>query len=132
MILGIKENAMEFHKRGFNCAQSVLCACGKYTGMDEKAALSVSAGFGGGMRCGEMCGAVSGAIMALGCAFPVDEENVQTNGTKIASLAREVSSDFMKNYGCLRCVDLKKARHSCDELIMHGAELAEKIIEENK
>ena len=64
--MGAKEKALALHAQGFNCAQCVLSALGDYTGMDEKTALAISAGFGGGVRCGEICGAVSGAVMALG------------------------------------------------------------------
>ena len=43
--MDIGKRALEFHEKGYNCAQSVLAACGEYTGMDEKTALAVSAGF---------------------------------------------------------------------------------------
>ncbi|MFW6363247.1 MAG: C-GCAxxG-C-C family protein, partial [Spirochaeta sp.] len=36
------------------------------TGMDRETALKISSGFGGGMRCGEVCGAVTGGLMTLG------------------------------------------------------------------
>ena len=130
--MGVKEDAIKFHDSGYNCAQSVLCACGKYTGLDEKTALALSAGFGGGVRCGEVCGAVSGAVMALGCAFPFTDSSDIESKNKIAKLSKCVSADFSENYGCLRCLDLKRSGHSCGELIAHGAELAEKIINENK
>lgn len=130
--MGVKEVAERYHNSGYNCAQSVLCACGKYTGLDEKTALSLSAGFGGGVRCGEVCGAVSGAVMALGCAFPFNDAADVNSKNKIAQLAKSVSSDYKEKYGCLRCVDLKRSGHSCAELIAHGAELAEQIITDNK
>ena len=50
----IKEKALEYHAAGFNCAQSVLAACKEYTGLDDSAALAISAGFGGGLRSGEI------------------------------------------------------------------------------
>ena len=58
----VSEKAVLLHGQGYNCAQAVLAACGEYTGMDEKTALAISGGFGGGMRCGEMCGARGGII----------------------------------------------------------------------
>ena len=70
----IREEATKLHESGFNCAQSVLCACGKYTGLDDKTALALSAGFGGGARCGEICGALSGAIMVLGLTNPYNRK----------------------------------------------------------
>ena len=51
----------------FNCAQSVFAACGASGELSERACLVVAGPFGGGMgRMGETCGAVTGALMALG------------------------------------------------------------------
>ena len=39
----VKERAVEYHDRGCNCAQSVLCALSDYTGLDEQTAKCISA-----------------------------------------------------------------------------------------
>ncbi len=119
------ERAVALHGEGYNCAQSVLLACGAYTGLDEKTAIAVSAPFGGGMRCGEMCGAVSGGLMALGLSFGTAEKSA------VAAMAKELSEEFKERLGCLRCLDLKSAGVSCDRCIACGAEIAEKIIKDN-
>lgn len=126
--MGIKEEATVLHNKGFNCAQSVLAACGKYTGLDEKTALAVSGGFGGGVRSGEICGAISGAVMALGLAAPYADEAEQQAKSRIAELSRGVVKTFKDEFGCVRCVELKQGGHSCAELIEYAAELAEKTI----
>ena len=55
---------------GFNCAQSVFSAFCEDFGLNRETALKLSCGFGGGMgRCGQACGAVSGAVMALGLKY---------------------------------------------------------------
>lgn len=119
-----KEKATEYHKRGLNCAQSVLCACGENTGLDENTAIAVAAGFGGGVRSGEICGAISGAVMALGLT--------SRSAVNTAKLTKDCVNAFKEKYGCVRCFELKQAGVSCAELIEFGAELAEKMIEENK
>jgi len=51
---------------GFNCAQSVLFSFCDDLQLDKNSALKLSCGFGGGMgRKEEVCGAVSGGIMAI-------------------------------------------------------------------
>jgi len=128
--MDVKKLATEYHEKGFNCAQSVLCSCGEYTGLDEKTALAVSGGFGGGLRCGEICGAVSGAVMAAGlCCQYVDNTDLETKA-KIAELAKYITGEFKEEYGVLRCVDLKKAGKPCAELIEYCAALTEKTINE--
>lgn len=61
------ERALELFAAHANCAQSVYAACGEGGGMSEAQRLAVAAAFGGGMgRQGEVCGALTGALMALG------------------------------------------------------------------
>ena len=126
-IMDIRENAAKLHKRGFNCAQSVLGACGEYTGLDENTALAVSAGFGGGVRSGEICGAISGAVMAIGMAQQKDPADVETKA-KTAAQTKELIKAFREKYGCVRCLELKQAGISCAELIEYAAQLAEEMI----
>ena len=42
--------ANNYHDNGFNCAQSVFAAFGDITGIDEKTALKIAGGFGGGVK----------------------------------------------------------------------------------
>lgn len=128
--MDVKKLATEYHEKGYNCAQAVLCSCGEYTGLEDKTALAVSGGFGGGLRCGEVCGAVSGAVMAAGmCCQYNDNTDLETK-EKIAGLARHITGEFKEKFGYLRCVDLKKSGHPCAELIEAAAELCEKTIKE--
>jgi len=130
--MDVKERALELHDKGFNCAQCVLQAMDGYTGLDENIALAISAGFGGGVRSGEICGAISGAVMAAGIANPFCDGTDTVAKDKIARLARECSGAFKEKYGCVRCVELKQTGHPCSELIAFGAETAENIIINNK
>jgi len=54
---------------GFNCAQSVLGAFCEDYGLEIAAAFKVSAGLGGGVRMGEICGAASGAALVIGLKY---------------------------------------------------------------
>ena len=115
--MGIREDAVSFHQQGCNCAQSVLAVCGKYTGLDQDTALSVAAGFGGGVRSGEICGAISGAVMAIGL--------IEKDKRQVAALARDCVESFRREFGCVRCAELKQNRVSCDALIEYGAQYIE-------
>jgi C_GCAxxG_C_C family probable redox protein len=130
--LSVQEESIRLHDCGFNCAQSVLAALGSYTGLDEKTALSVSGGFGGGVRCGEICGAASGAVMALGLAFPYADGEDADAKARIAKLTVAMNRDFIKQFGYIRCQDLKRNGIPCDELIAWAARHAEEIIKDNQ
>lgn len=129
--MSVQEESLRLHSCGYNCAQSVLAALGSYTGLDEKTALSVSGGFGGGVRCGEICGAASGAVMALGLAFPYANGEDGEAKAKIAKLTMAMNRGFIRQFGCIRCQDLKSNGVPCDELIAWAAQHAEEIIKEN-
>ena len=115
--MAMSEEAVKLHGEGFNCAQCVLSAAGSYTGLDAETARRIAAGFGGGVRSGEICGAISGAVMALGL--------LQEDKRAVAVLAHDCVEAFRKQYGCVRCLELKRAGISCDELIAFGASYVE-------
>ena len=122
------EEAARLHGAGFNCAQSVLGALREKTGLDEATSLAVSGGFGGGVRCGEICGAVSGAVMALGLAHPHTEADDLQAKTDIAKETKAFTAAFREEFGCIRCLDLKRSGKSCAELINFAASQAESML----
>lgn len=115
-----EERAVELHKAGFNCAQSVLCALCDLTGLEEDAAKAVAGGFGGGLRCGEVCGALAGAVMALGICCPYTKEGDTETKERIAALTKEFTGEFEDQFENLRCDDLVEAcggKECCNDYI---------------
>lgn len=127
----LKEKALALHDRGYNCAQAVLAACKDYTGLDEKTALAVSAGFGGGLRSGEICGAISGAVMAIGMANPYNDCKNIAAKDKIALLARECVAAGKEKFGCVRCEELKGDKSNCPYYISEMTAIAVEMIKNN-
>ena len=74
-----EEKAVALFSRGYNCAQAVLGAFCEEGGLDTNTAFRLANGFGGGMRCGEVCGAATGAILAIGlqCGFYIENDVAQ-------------------------------------------------------
>lgn len=97
------EKALEYYSRGYNCAQAVLAGCGQITGLDEKTALMISGGFGGGMRIGSVCGAATGGLMALGCRFPFADSGKPQDKERIGKITVEFLNRFKKENLCLDC-----------------------------
>ena len=52
------ESAIRYRKNGANCAQSLLAAFADVMGITEAQAMAMGAGLGGGVRSGNICGAV--------------------------------------------------------------------------
>ena len=57
--------AYQYHKEGWNCAQSVAGACADLAGRTPEEVLPLMGGFGGGFGGSheEVCGAVSGGVL---------------------------------------------------------------------
>ena len=120
--MDVKDLAVSYHPQGNNCAQCVLKSCKEFTGLDDETAFAIANGFGGGLRSGEICGSISGGVMAIGLAA------AKKGITAIAPVAKAYVNEFSEKYGCVRCVELKGKGISCDELIGFGAEMAERYI----
>jgi C_GCAxxG_C_C family probable redox protein len=87
--------------QGFNCAQSVLAAFAAQLGLDESRALKLASPFGGGVsRRGEVCGAVTGALMVLGLAQGSD---TPAGKEKAYLLGQDFLQRFETRHGALLC-----------------------------
>lgn len=117
------ETAAAYHKKGFNCAQSVLAACTDLTGMDEQTALNLGAGFGAGAGTGELCGALTGAIMVLGSMTPVDPADPVGSKKRTMALSKELQTRFREKFGALRCQELLKLKFTPDDTTPAAKEL---------
>ncbi len=59
--------ALTRFKEGFNCSQAVFAALAADLGLEPDLALRIASPFGGGIgRTGQICGAATGGLMALG------------------------------------------------------------------
>jgi C_GCAxxG_C_C family probable redox protein len=94
--------AIEYFDSGFNCAESVLLASvGKQQNVPR-----VATGFGGGMgRMGEVCGALTGALMALGVKGGRDEPDAEKRD-HLYVITRELFAEFGRKFGSTLCVKL--------------------------
>ena len=100
------QEALQLHINGFNCSQSVLAVFAKELGISKKTALRVSTGFGGGMRMGEVCGALTGALMALGLHNGHDVEGDLEEKQRANDMTLAFVGKFKMLNGAVRCVDI--------------------------
>jgi C_GCAxxG_C_C family probable redox protein len=101
------ERAMAAFEEGFSCSQSVFAAFAPEFGTDPEWALKVSGPFGGGMgRLGEVCGAVTGAFMAIGLRHGrVRADDLETKERAYA-LVQEFTDRFIERHGTVLCREL--------------------------
>lgn len=100
------EKALELFANNFNCSQAVLTAFAPDFGLDEKLALMLGTQFGGGARNGEMCGAVSGALMVLGLKYGHYESENSEQKSRAYAIATEYTKRFKELNSSIVCRDL--------------------------
>ena len=99
------KDAIANFNEGFNCAESVAKALCEALGLDVKCAVKAATPFGGGVGGrGYLCGAVTGAVIALGlCKGRGAEEEDRRVCTKIA---RRFVDDFLNEFSTVLCRDI--------------------------
>lgn len=116
------DKAEQYFCNNFNCSQAVFTTFATELGLEEEVALKLATQFGGGARKGEMCGAVSGALMVLGLKYGhCHAEDMQEKGK-----AYKIGEDFMNRF------IVEQGTVVCRELLGYDlikAEDAEKIKE---
>jgi len=100
------ENALELFACGYNCAQSVLGVFSDELGLSREMAFKIASGFGGGMRQGEVCGAVTGALMAIGLKEGFYEQGDVAGKAHIAEKTVAFEAMFEEKYGSILCKQL--------------------------
>jgi len=101
------ESAVGFFQEGCSCSQAILSAFSERYQLDREMAMRLAAGFGGGIgRLGNICGAVTGAVMVLGLSYgntvPNDREAKEATYDRVREFARR----FQTCHGSLICRDL--------------------------
>ena len=131
------KKALENHKKGYNCAQAVVCAFCDEFGKDEKEIFEIMEAFGFGMGSMGTCGAVSAMAAVVG--MKESDGNLEKPGTKKVSYKamKEMAEKFREKNGSIICreikgVDTGRVLRSCDGCITDAAELIEKYLSGNK
>ncbi|UCE42308.1 MAG: C_GCAxxG_C_C family protein [Candidatus Aminicenantes bacterium] len=101
------QTAVERFKQGFSCSQAVLSAFSDAFGLDMNLALKISQPFGGGIaHRGEICGAVSGALMVIGLKLGrTQAEDTPARERTYESVVHFIR-EFENLHGSIICKDL--------------------------
>ena len=140
-----KQKAVDYFSQELHCSQSVLAAFAEECGITEEQALRLGSCFGTGMRRGEVCGAVTGALMVLGLLYGQkkagDAEGRQTSN-KVNDLMMDrfkekcgsyicndlLGCDVTTSEGIQYCRDNKLFTDFCPKMVAAAVEVVEEII----
>jgi C_GCAxxG_C_C family probable redox protein len=99
-------DAAELFRKGCACSQAILAVYGQPLGLSRKTAMQVSAGFAGGMRMGDTCGAVTGAFMVLGLRHAAENCETAAGRSDIYARVLDFAKKFQELNGSIVCRDL--------------------------
>jgi C_GCAxxG_C_C family probable redox protein len=143
-IMNPEAEAKRLSDSGYNCAESVLLAMSQKTRHSTEAIIPrIATGFGGGIsRNGDVCGALTGAVMGIGLAAGRDSS--EESRDPCYAVADRFYSAFIKEFGTCKCheltgVDLKTEKgretqariHSehCTKIVSWATRVACQMIE---
>ena len=105
---------------GMNCAQAVFSSFSADYGLSASVACKIAGGLGSGARTGELCGAVSGAVLVIGLKY--GQEKIGDSAAK--QKCNEETEEFMLRFrsanGNVVCRNLLE----CDIATKEGRENA--------
>lgn len=105
--LAAVERAEALFREGFSCSQAVLMAFAPGLGMHETQAALVASAFGGGMaRHGWTCGALTGAMMALGLHAGYASAQDTTTKDELYAKVQQLVARFEERHGATACRQL--------------------------
>lgn len=114
-IIGVIEmndkvrTASELFAGGMYCSQAVFGAFCEDYGLDRQTAFKIAFSLNSGARCGELCGAVSGALLVIGLRYG-DSKEIGNEKTE------EFMDCFKKKHGAIVCRDIL----GCDISVPEG------------
>jgi len=151
LILGVAmtviNDAVEKFRSGFNCAQAIFSTYSKHFGLDPKLALLLTTAFGGGIaRSGDLCGAVTGALMVIGLKHGKSISDDEDAKELTYALALDLIDSFKVKYGTIKCRELmgcdlsteegrqyarehELSKNLCPSFVEYAAEMIENILE---
>ncbi len=97
-------NKMMEELRG-NCAQAIFATYGPQIGLEKidcESCMKIASAFGGGInRTGNVCGAITGALMTLGLKYSRGAQEVE-----VTKISNEIIEEFTAINGSIICREL--------------------------
>jgi C_GCAxxG_C_C family probable redox protein len=101
------DEALASFKNKFTCSSAIFSVFAEELGLDDIMAKKIACGFGAGIsQTGNICGAVSGAVMVIGLKFGKARSGDDTATEKTRSMVRQFVQEFIARNGSVKCTEL--------------------------
>ena len=126
----MKDYALHYYEQGYNCAESLVYGANAawHLNLDENAC-HLMAGLGGGLQVGDVCGALTGAVCALGCLIVKTKAH---DCAELKPLTQAVVEQVRQRLGSLRCEEIKprlfQPERRCAATVENCADILEAVL----
>lgn len=141
-------NAVDLALTGYTCSESIIIAFANDLGIEPDIAAKISVGFAGGMAHGKTCGAVTGAIMAIGLKYGAGLIKNQYAKDRCFHNTQEFFCRFKARRKTVECgkilmmnninpnnpeeIRTLRDKKLCDKIIRDAAEILEEIFDDDR
>jgi C_GCAxxG_C_C family probable redox protein len=133
------DTALSLFSEGYNCAQAILAAFAPEGAADREVYLKISSAFGSGIAStGSTCGAVTGALMAIGMNLGPSQKGHPIHNLKLERKYRKFLKEFNSRHSTTLCNPLrgkdndgkyrKGEKERCPGFVRTAAEILEEML----
>lgn len=137
-----QKKVLALFQKGYNCTQAMLAVYGRDRGIKQKTAFRIASAFGGGMgKSGNVCGAVTGALMIIGLAYGTSDLDNEAAINETYEQAKRFIQKFKRRHRTVVCRELLKGNpdvrtrnstnnlySNCPAFVQDAAEIIEEIL----
>jgi C_GCAxxG_C_C family probable redox protein len=136
---GVEQRAFHYYQSGFHCAEVISKAILEFHAKERSTAVpSVASGFGGGIGKSkeDVCGALTGGIIALGYLY--GRSNPDEDVQEVMDLSSEFRKRFIQEVGSTRCGDIlrrfgeQENMMKCKEMTMRASKILSDLLKERQ
>ena len=89
------KKAYEYYDGGLYCSQAVFGAFSEKYGLEKDLAFKIALGLNSGVRCADVCGAVSGAVLVIGLKYGGDRDKCNLETQEFVGRFRDKNGDII-------------------------------------
>ena len=133
------DDAVQLFGKGHVCSQAVFSVFCEEFGLSRDDAFKIGACFGSGMRQGEVCGACTGALMAIGLKYGENKKDCDELSNKFFKEFSTENGSYICNdlLGCdirtpegvQHAIDNNLFKELCPKMVASAVKITEKIID---
>ncbi|MEG1002271.1 C-GCAxxG-C-C family (seleno)protein [Clostridium sp.] len=116
-----------YHSQGYTCAEAIIKSYNEDN--NTNIPVSLGSGMGTGITVGSLCGAVNASVLIIGYIKGRDNKLEDNEARKYS---KELMTRVREKYNSEICLDLKRSKVGCDEIINFSYDALTELLNSDK